>query len=61
MSPQLLVSLALGERWLVSSCQGKIGEPVSKDRFNILVRTGERTSRNSTTRGIGMGSKKQDF
>ena len=23
MSPQLLVSLALGERWLVSSCQGK--------------------------------------
>ena len=34
---------------------------VSKDRFNILVRTGKRTSKHSTTRGVGIGSKEQDF
>ena len=35
--------------------------PDCKDKLIILVRTGRRTSRHSTTRSVGIGSKEEDF
>ena len=36
-------------------------QPDCRDRLVILVRIGRRTSKHSTTRGVGIGSSEQDF
>jgi hypothetical protein len=36
-------------------------QPDCRDKFVILVRKGRRTSKHLTTRGVGIGSREQDF
>jgi len=58
------VALELGffSRGLTSACfqvSGKL--PVCRERLITLLTTGKSTSRHSTTRGVDIGSKLQDF
>ena len=48
---------------LTSGCFQISGKKLSvcRERLIILLITGRRTSRHSTTRGVGIGSKLQDF